>query len=151
MKLILRKAVETLGESGDVIDVKPGYARNYLIPHGLAYVASEANLRRLEQEQKDVEERAKRDYLEARRRASQLENVSVTFGVRAGDDGKLFGSITNADIAERLVELELDFEIDRRHIELEEPLRQLGVYNVALKLHGQVEAPIEVRIERQED
>jgi large subunit ribosomal protein L9 len=151
MKLILRKPVEKLGESGDVVDVKPGYARNYLIPHGLAYVASDANLQRLEQEQKDVEEHAKRHYLEARRRASQIEGASVTFGVRAGEDGKLFGSITNADIADRLGELDLDFEIDRRNIELEEPLRQLGVFNVVLKLYAQVEVPIEVRIERGEE
>lgn len=151
MKLILRKAVETLGESGDVVDVKAGYARNYLIPHGLAYAASAANLAKLEEEQASKEEHAKRDYLEARRRASQLENVSVTFAMRAGEGGKLFGSVTNADIADRLNAGSLDFEVDRRLIEIDEPLKQLGEFQVTLKLHSQVECSIEVKIEPGEE
>ncbi|MEE8148290.1 MAG: 50S ribosomal protein L9 [Longimicrobiales bacterium] len=150
MKLILRTAVEKLGESGDVIDVKDGYARNYLIPQGLAYVASSSNLRRLEAEQARAEEDAKRDYLEARRRAAQLEGVSLTFHVKAGEEGKLFGSVTNGDVADKLNQGGLDFEMDRRQIILEDPLKLLGVFEVPIRLHAQVEVSVEVRTERME-
>ncbi len=148
MKLILRTAVEKLGESGEVVDVKDGYARNFLIPQGLAYAASEKNLRRLEGEQARAEEVAKHDYLEARRRASQLEGLSLTFHVKAGEEGKLFGSVTNADITDKLNQGELDFEIDRRQIVLEEPIKQLGAFEIPVRLHAQVEVSVEVRTER---
>lgn len=150
MKLILKKAVENLGESGDVVEVKPGYARNYLLPHGLAYEASEKNVRLLEEEQKRAGERARRDHLEAGRRAAELTGVSLTFHARAGEDGKLFGSVTAADIADRAKESGLDFELDRRSIGLEEPLKSLGVFMVPIHLHGEVTAEIEVRVEREE-
>ncbi len=151
MKLILRKTVETLGGQGDVIDVKPGYARNYLIPQGLAYVASDANLKRLEEEHARGEEKARHDYLEARRRASRLEGTSLVFHARAGEEGKLFGSVTNADIADHLSRRGLDFEVDRRTVILEEPLKLLGAFNVPIRLHSQVEVEVEVRIERGEE
>lgn len=150
MKLILKEQVDKLGDAGEVVDVKPGYARNYLIPHGLAYEASEANIRRLEEERERAEERAKKEYLEARRRASQIEGASVTFHARAGEEGKLFGSVTSADIADRLNEKDLDFEIDRKSVLLEEPLKQLGAFMVPVKLHGDVEVEVEVRVEREE-
>ena len=149
MKLILKKAMENLGEVGDVVDVKPGYGRNYLIPQGLAYEASEANIARLAEEQARADERARRGFLEARRRASQLEGFSLTFQVRAGEDGKLFGSVTSADLAERLNQGGLDFEVDRRQIVLDEPLRALGVFNVAVHLHPEVDVELEVRLERE--
>ena len=151
MKLILRKTVERLGEQGDVVKVRAGYARNYLIPQGLAYLASAGNLRRLEGERAEAEERAKRDYLEARRRGSQLEGVSVVFHVRAGEDGRLFGAVTNADVADRLNQGELDFEVDRRIVMLDEPLKMLGVSKVPVRLHSQVEVDVEVRVERGEE
>ncbi len=151
MKLILRTSVEKLGESGEVVDVKDGYARNYLIPQGLAYAASEKNLRRLEAEQARAGEVAKHDYLEARRRASQLEGLSLTFQVKAGEEGKLFGSVTNADIMDKLNQGELDFEIDRRQIVLDEPIKQLGAFEVPIRFHAQVEVQVEVRTERMDD
>jgi len=150
MKLILKKAVPNLGESGEVVDVKPGYGRNYLVPQGLAYEATEANVRRLEDEEKRAEERARRDHLEAGRRAAQLTGMSLTFHARAGEDGKLFGSVTAADIAERASQTGLDFELDRRTLVLDEPLKSLGVFMVPVHLHGEVEAEIEVRVEREE-
>jgi len=150
VKVILKQDMEHLGESGDVVDVKPGYARNYLIPQGFAYEASEANIRRLEEEKERVEERARRDYLEARRRASQLEGASISFAARAADEGKLFGSVTSADIADRLNEGELDFEVDKRSIRLDEPLKELGAYKVAIRLHSDVDVDVEVRVERGE-
>ena len=150
MKLILKTAVEHLGEAGEVVQVRPGYGRNYLIPQGLAFTASEANIRRLEEEQTRSEEKSRRDYLEARRRASQLEGVSLTFVERAGDDGKLFGSVTVTDITERTNQGELDFEFDKRTVLLDEPIKALGVEAVTIRLHAEVEVNIEVRVEREE-
>jgi large subunit ribosomal protein L9 len=151
MKLILKQDVANLGEAGQVVQVKPGYGRNYLIPQGLAYVASAANMLRLEEEQAKAAERSRRDFLEARRRASQVETLSLTFLVRAGEDGKLFGSVTSADIAEQANAAELDFELDRRTIQLEEPLKTLGVFPVPVRLHPEVEVELEVRVEREGD
>jgi large subunit ribosomal protein L9 len=151
MKLILKKPVESLGEAGDIVNVKAGYGRNYLIPQGFAYEASAANVRRLEEERKRSEERSRRDYLEARRRAAQLAGMSLTFHARAGEDGKLFGSVTNADIADRANATgKLDFELDRRTVVVEEALKALGVFTVTAHLHAEVDAEIEVRIEREE-
>jgi len=151
MKLILRKTVDRLGDQGEVVDVKAGYARNYLIPQGLAYLASAGNLRRLERERDEAEELVKRDYLEARRRAAQLAGISIVFHVRAGEDGRLFGAVTNADVADLLNQGELDFEVDRRVVMLEEPLKTLGVSRVTVRLHSQVEVDVEVWVERGED
>lgn len=151
MKVILKESVENLGEAGEVVAVKPGYARNFLVPQGLAYEASEANLRRIEAEKQQEEERARRDYLEGRRRASQIEDASLTFLARASEEGKLFGSITAADVAERLNEGDLDFELDRKQVDLEEPLKSVGVYQVPIRLHGDVTVEVEVRVDRQSD
>jgi large subunit ribosomal protein L9 len=151
MKLILKKAVENLGDAGEIVTVKAGYGRNYLIPQGMAYMASEANMRRLEEEQKRGEERSRRDYLEARRRASQLTGMSLTFHARAGEDGKLFGSVTNADIADRANSSgKLDFELDKRIVILDEPLKALGAFEVRVHLHAEVDVEIEVHVERDE-
>lgn len=150
MKLILKKPVAALGEPGDVVEVKAGYGRNYLIPQGFAYMASPANVRRLEEERKQAEERSRRSYLEARRRAAQLSGLSLTFHARASDDGKLFGSVTPADIADRANEGGLDFELERRSIVLDDPVKTLGVFTVPVKLHQEVEAEIEVRVERED-
>jgi large subunit ribosomal protein L9 len=150
MKLILKKAVENLGEAGEVVTVKSGYGRNYLVPQGLAYEASEANMKRLEEEQRLAEERSRRDYLEARRRASQLVGMSLTFHARAGEDGKLFGSVTNADIADRANDSgTLDFELDKRRVVMDEPLKTLGVFEVSVHLHAEVDGAIEVHVERE--
>lgn len=145
VRVILRQDVPALGREGDVVAVKPGYARNYLLPKSLAFEATAANMRQLEEERRRAEARAKRDYLEARRRASQLEGVSLTFNARAGEEGKLFGSITSADITDRLNGLgTLDFEVDRRQVELEEPIKALGVYSVPVRLHADVKPEIKV-------
>lgn len=150
MKLILKKAVENLGEAGEVVQVRPGYGRNYLIPQGLAFTASDVNIRRLEEEQARAEQSSRRDYLEARRRASQLEGVSLTFVERAGDDGKLFGSVTATDITERANQGGLDFELDKKAVLLDEPIKALGVEAITIRLHAEVEVSIEVRVEREE-
>jgi large subunit ribosomal protein L9 len=144
VKVILREDVPKLGSAGEIVSVKPGYARNYLLPRGIAYEATEANVRQLEEEKRRAEQRARREYLEARRRAAALEGISLTFKARAGEESKLFGSITAADIAERLNEQGLDFEVDRRAVVLEEPIKSLGVYSVPIHLHPEVRPEIKV-------
>jgi large subunit ribosomal protein L9 len=144
VKVILRQDIDKLGDAGEVVSVKPGFARNYLLPRGFAYEATAANLRAIEQDKARVEAKGRRDYLEARRRASQLEGVSLTFHAKAGEESKLFGSITTGDIAERLNEQGLDFQIDRRSIELEEPIKTLGVFSVAIRLHAEVKPEVKV-------
>ena len=149
MKVILKETVEHLGDSGEVVNVKPGYARNYLLPKGLAYTASATNLLRVEEEQAKAQERAKRDYLEAKRRASQLEGMSLTFTAKAGEEGRLFGSITNADITERLGEQGLDFEIDRRRVVVEDSIKDIGIHTATIKLFSEVEVEVEIKVERE--
>jgi large subunit ribosomal protein L9 len=144
VKVILRQDVANLGTTGEVVGVKPGYARNYLLPRGFAYEATAANVRQLDEEKRRGEQRAKRDYLEARRRASQMEGVSLTFHANAGEESKLFGSITSGDIADRLNEGQLDFEVDRRQIDLSEPIKALGVYSVPVRLHAEVRPEVKV-------
>lgn len=149
MKLILKQDVSNLGSSGEIVDVKPGYGRNFLIPQGLAYVASDANLRRLEEERRREEEEARRQKLEAGRRAAQLAGAAITFHERASEEGSLFGSVSAADIAERLnAEAGLDFELDKKAVDLDDPIKTVGVTEVVVRFHTDVEAPVEVRVER---
>jgi large subunit ribosomal protein L9 len=150
MKLILKQSVENLGDAGAVVQVKAGYGRNYLIPQGLAYVASDANMKRIEEESSLAEERKRRDFLEARRRASQLEGMSLTFTERAGEDGKLFGSVTATDVVEKANAGSLDFELDKKTVQLDDPIKATGTVNVGIRLHGDVEVQIEVNVEAEE-
>ncbi|HET9949699.1 MAG TPA: 50S ribosomal protein L9 [Longimicrobiales bacterium] len=150
MKVILTRTVENLGDVGDVVSVKDGYGRNYLLPQGLAYLATPGNIARLEQERAKAEERSRRDYLEAKRRAAQLEGVSLVFRQHAGDDGKLFGSVTRQDVTDELNERGLDFEVERRWVMLDEPIKTLGTTPVRVHLHPGVDVEIEVRVEREE-
>jgi large subunit ribosomal protein L9 len=142
MQVILRDRIENLGEAGDVVEVKPGYGRNYLIPKGLAYEASAANVRRIEAERAAQGRKEAETLGEARKQASAIEGVSLTFNARAGQEGKLFGSITSGDIADKLAEQGIT--IDRRQIELDEPIKSLGVHSVPVRLHSQVHPEIKV-------
>lgn len=144
VNVILREDVPKLGEAGEVVAVKPGYARNYLLPQNLAYEATESAVLQLERERERAEQQARRAYLEARRRASQLEELQLTFHAKAGEESKLFGSIGTADIADRLNEQGLDFEIDRKQVELDDPIKELGVYNVAIRLHTDVRPEVKI-------
>ena len=142
MQVILRDRIENLGNAGDVVDVKPGYGRNYLIPKGLAYEATQANVRRIEAEKAAQGRRDAETLNAARQQASSIEGVSLTFNARAGQEGKLFGSITSGDIADKLAEQGV--QIDRRAIELDEPIKSLGVHSVPVRLHPQVRPEIKV-------
>jgi large subunit ribosomal protein L9 len=142
VQIILRQAVDDLGDIGEVVDVKPGYARNFLIPQGIAYEATDANQKRFEEERRHILERSARDLDRAKAAAERIEGQSVSFTVRAGEEGKLFGSVTASDIAEALAEKGL--EVDRHLIRLEEPIKQLGVYRVGVRLHAEVRPEVTV-------
>jgi large subunit ribosomal protein L9 len=142
MQVILRNRVENLGDAGEIVDVKPGYGRNYLIPQGLAYEATAANKRRLEAENARQSAREADTLAEAQKRAASIEGVSLTFHARAGQEGKLFGSITSGDIAEKLAEQGIT--VERRQIELDEPIKALGVTSVPVRLHPQVHPQVKV-------
>ena len=142
MDVILREDVEKLGRSGEVVSVKDGYARNFLLPRGLAYLATDGNKRRLEAEQRQRDRRTAAEVAGARDLATRLETVSLSFSMKAGEGDKLFGSVTAADIAERLAAEGLP--VDRKHIELEEPIKALGVYKVPIRLHADVKPEVRV-------
>ena len=151
VNVILREDVPKLGEAGDVVSVKPGYARNYLLPQELAYEATDSAIQQLERERERAEQRARREFLEARRRASQLEDIQLTFHARAGEESKLFGSIGTADIADRLNQQDaLDFEVDRKQVDLDDPIKELGVYNVGIQLHREVRPEIKIWVIKEE-
>jgi large subunit ribosomal protein L9 len=142
MKVILRQDHEKLGEAGSVINVKPGFARNYLIPQGVAMVATDANLKRFESEKQQLSWKKEKEKRDAQELAKVLENISCTITVQVGEEDKLFGSVTSQHIAEALEEQ--DHKIDKRKILLEEPIKSLGIYSVPIKLHTDVEAKIKV-------
>jgi large subunit ribosomal protein L9 len=142
MDVILRQDVEKLGRAGEVVTVKDGYARNFLLPRGLAFLANEGNRRRLDAEQRLRTHRADQAVAEARDTALRLEAVSVSFTMKAGEGDKLFGSVTAADIADRLAAE--GFAVDKRAVELEEPIKSLGVYKVPVRLHPDVKPEVRV-------
>ncbi|MGH7615894.1 MAG: 50S ribosomal protein L9 [Gemmatimonadaceae bacterium] len=147
MEIILRQGVENLGKPGDVVKVKAGYARNYLLPHGLAYEATPGNLKRIQQERDrlDAAENERRN--SAQGLAERIEQVSLTFSARVGDEGKLFGSVTAADIAQQLEAQ--GFHIEKRQIDLHEPIKALGVYRVPVRLHADVKPEVRVWVIKQ--
>ena len=147
MKVILRKDIETLGKIGDIIDVKEGYARNFLIPRKIAYNALSGNLKALEDEKKNIARKSEKELYAAEKVSAELEKVSVTIPVQVGEEDKIFGSVTTQMIADALKEK--DFDIDKRKIEIEESIKTLGIYNVNIKLHSKINASIKVWVVRE--
>jgi large subunit ribosomal protein L9 len=147
MEVILRNAIDKLGHPGDVVTVSAGYARNYLVPRGLAFPATEGNKKRIAQEKSRLEaaEGERRQAAEAI--AEKLGEVSVTFAARVGEEGKLFGSVTTADIAHQLEAQ--GYKVEKRQIELNEPIKALGVYRVGVRLHADVKPEIKVWVIKQ--
>ena len=142
MQVILREEVPTLGTIGDVVKVKPGYARNYLLPRGLAIEASSRNLKELEHQKRVVADRRLRAAKTAGAVADKLAAVTLTFSLRAGEDGKLFGSVTNQDIHRALEER--GFTIERRRILLDEPIKALGDHKVTVNVGPDTKGTITV-------
>ena len=142
MKVILRSDVERLGSAGDVVSVAAGYARNFLLPRGVAVAATDGNVKLIEVEKKRIAKDQARQKEEAEALAKQLEALSITISKQAGEEDKLFGSVTNKEIAEALVKE--NHEIDKRKIILEEPIKALGIYTVPIKLHSEVTAELKL-------
>jgi large subunit ribosomal protein L9 len=147
MEVILRQAVEKLGHPGDIVKVSPGFARNYLLPRGIAYEATPGNRKRIAQEKSRLEAAESTRRNAAQELAAKLEEVSLTFSARVGEENKLFGSVTGADIAQQLEAQ--GFHIEKRQIELHDPIRSLGVYRVPVKLHADVKPEIKVWVIKQ--
>jgi len=144
IEVILREDVKTLGRAGDLVRVKPGYARNFLLPHGLAFEATEGNRKRIAAEGKARVSREQAERGEAERLAAALGSVSLTLAGKAGEEGKLFGSITAQDIAEALTKQ--GHEIDKRRIELEHPIKTLGHHTVGIRLPHEVHAEVRLSV-----
>src|SRR5688500_14175217 len=147
MEVILRQAVDNLGHPGDVVTVSPGFARNYLLPRGIAFAATEGNKKRISIEKARLEAAEAERRAGAEEIAKKLEEVSITFSARVGDEGKLFGSVTSADITEQLAAQ--GFTVEKRQIDLHEPIKALGVYRVPVRLHADVRPEIKVWVIKQ--
>ena len=144
LELILMADVEGLGMEGQTVKVTEGYARNYLLPRKLAVSVSQAALKRLEKNRQEREARQQNERAAAQALAKVLEQISCTIPVKVGDSDKLFGSVNANDIADTLKAQKI--ELDRRKIHLAEPIRELGIYTVKVKLHPEVEASLKVWI-----
>ena len=145
MKVILADDVRGLGHRGDTVTVKPGYARNFLFPQGVAYEATDANVRRLSEEKKKYDEKMLREKAVASEAASKVDGLTVTIAKKAGEEGQLYGSVTAAEIADALTAKKV--EVDRRRIELAEPIRRVGSHTVHVRLHKDVVATLTVEVQ----
>jgi large subunit ribosomal protein L9 len=148
MELVLKQDFEQLGKAMDVINVKDGYARNYLIPNGIAVAATEGNKRAVAEAKKFAEKREEKKIMEAKRLAKEIEKVPCTIPVQVGEEDKIFGSVSVNEIADFLKKE--GYEVEKRSIDLEEPIRQLGVYTVRIQLHKDVDAQLKVWVVKQE-
>lgn len=147
MEVILRENVDTLGRAGELVSVKDGYARNYLLPRGLAYAATEANKRRITSERKARGLKHETERSDADAVAARLAAIELRFVAKAGEGDKLFGSITSSDIAAGLADQGVT--VDKRHIELSEPIKTIGVFKVPVRLHPEVKGEIQVWVVRE--
>jgi len=144
MEVILREDVQSLGKAGQLVRVKPGYARNFLLPRGLAFEATEGNKKRIDAEARARASKASAEKAAAEQLAAQLGAITVTLRGKAGEEGKLFGSITAQDIAEALAAQ--GHPVDRRRIELEHPIKTLGSHTVGVRVHPEVHAEVRVSV-----
>jgi large subunit ribosomal protein L9 len=144
IEVILREDIKTLGRAGELVRVRPGYARNYLLPQGLAYEATEGNRKRVAAESRVRAARSEAEQADAERVAATLSQVTLTLRGKAGEEGKLFGSITSQDIAEELGRQ--GHNVERRRIELEHPIKTTGEHRVTVRLHPEVHAELRVSV-----
>ncbi len=144
MKVILNENIETLGHIGDIVKVAPGYARNYLLPKKLAVLATENNAKALEHTKRQMAYKKNKALDSAKNLGAKLEALSIVFSHKAGDEGKLFGSVTNMDIAAFLKTN--GFEIDRKSIVLADAIKHTGEFSVAVKVHPEVTATLKVTV-----
>lgn len=144
MEVILLDSVQKLGNRGQTVKVKPGYARNYLFPRKLALPATKGNVKVFQENQRHLIKRDRETAQAARDRAARLGALAVSIAVQVGDEDKMYGSVTSLDIVRLLAEQ--GHEIDRREVVLEEPIKQLGVYTIDLRLHRDVATPVTVSV-----
>jgi large subunit ribosomal protein L9 len=149
MKVILQENVEGVGSLGDLLDVSPGFARNFLLPRKKALEANPRNVKALEHAKRVLAEKAKKEKQEIEAFAKKLSAVTLTITAQVGKDDKLFGSVTGKDIAEGLADL--GFTVDRRKIQLQQPIKELGTHAVPIKLHREVTASVAVVVAKKED
>ncbi|MCS7203091.1 MAG: 50S ribosomal protein L9 [Thermodesulfovibrio sp.] len=144
MRIILKEDIQGLGKAGQIITVKDGYARNYLIPKGLALIADEKNLKLVEYQKRKIEQEAKRKRQDAENLAERLSELQLTIKAKAGEDQKLFGSITAKDIAEALQKEGIS--VDKKQIIIDEPIKRAGEYEIQIKLVGGVVANLKINV-----
>jgi large subunit ribosomal protein L9 len=148
MKVILKENIDTLGHIGDIVKVAPGYARNYLIPKELAIEATTKNAKALDHVKRQMEYKKNKLLEQVKGLAARIEALSLTLPHQAGEEGKLFGAVTNIDLAEQLKSQGI--EIDRKKIMLAEPIKHVGEFTATIKLHPEVSATLKVNITRAE-
>src|SRR5258706_3417321 len=144
VKLILVESIHRLGEAGDLVNVKPGFARNFLLPQGKAMLATESRVNEFEHKRRIAEEKASRELKDLQGLKAQLEALSISIGARAGESGKLFGSVTTVQIAEKIEAAGV--HVDRRRIDLRDPIKEVGVHKVAVKLRKELIASVSVTV-----
>jgi large subunit ribosomal protein L9 len=144
MRVILTEDVPKLGNAGEVVKVRDGFARNYLMPRGIALLATESRVREIEHKKRVIEEKVRKEVKGHEKIAQQLHKVHLEFTMLAGEEGKLFGSVTSSDIHEKLTAAGI--EVDKRRIELSEPIKSLGDHKVEIRLHRHVKAEIKVTV-----
>jgi large subunit ribosomal protein L9 len=144
MKVILKDDVKNVGNMGDIVKVADGYARNYLVPRGLAVEASTKNIKSIEHEKRIIQEKAKKIKGSAQDLSDRISKVTLVMKATAGEEGKLFGSVTTMDIAEALKKE--GFEIDKKKISLDEPIKRLGEHTVNVKIHPEITTNVTVQV-----
>ena len=142
IKVILREEVPKLGGAGDLVSVKPGYARNFLLPGGKAILATQSNVKMLEHNRRVISDKLVKELKDVRALSHKLKSMVIEIQMRAGEEGKLFGSVTTAHIAD-LIE-QKGVKLDRRKIQLSEPIREVGEHTIGIKLHSEVETSVKL-------
>jgi large subunit ribosomal protein L9 len=150
MKIILKEDVKNMGAMGQIIDVTDGYARNFLVPRGLAVEANVKNIKSLEHAKRIIQEKARKIKNEASDLSNRIGNVNLVIKAKSGEEGKLFGAVTAMDIAESLKNAGIGIEIDKKKILLDEPIKRLGTYSVGVKIHSEVTAQVNVEVVAEE-
>jgi len=150
LKVILKVYQENLGDVGEVVEVKAGYANNYLIPQGIALLATEGNINQMKLVKKAAQKVEAKNIEEANKVGEGLQGLKLKFTVKTGEEGKLYGSITNKDLAEKIMEIK-NLDIDRKKIDLPEHIKELGEYDVDIKLYKEIKAPVKVIVQPDEE
>ncbi len=149
MKVILTEDLKGTGKKGEVIDVRDGYGRNFLLPRGLALPASEGNIKRFEHIIKDYEKKKERNLKTAADMKAKLEDMTLTIKMKAGQDGRLFGSVTPSDIAET-IKKSTGFDVDKKNIRIEEPIKSTGMHTFVVHLEKDINATVKIEVEKEE-